>query len=254
MIADCNDPACLDARGDIPRPLQMSNSGGSAGAAGTGNTPGGTLAGNVLDVPLEDLAPAASVGGGVEVRAPSAAANADAITSAVGVGGMFRLDGIRQNTVVWVGVGAFATPPAGPFIDTIQAIDSTRSDFVDLLVIRRDVMSKLAAGFVTNPVELDPASAHIIVRFVDERRAPVPGVTVTFPEVISVAYDIGDTYIDTAEATSLRGVAVLMNLAAPRYPGGPTSIVAAVGDEELTANLLIAQGAVTVVTAVIPDP
>jgi hypothetical protein len=72
--------------------------------------------------------------------------------------------------------------------------------------------------------------------------------------MVSTAYDSGDTYTDTEDSTSRRGMAVLLNLAAAKFPGGVTSILAEVDGQQLTLQLHIAQSAVTVVTAVVPDP
>jgi hypothetical protein len=258
MVGDCNDPSCVDNRGQVPLPLPgIGNSGGSAGAAGGGNTPGATLAGTVGEVSSSDLLTLTSLRDSVEVRAPNATANGDEITGVPGPGGIYRLDGVRQSGVVWVGVGAFQIPSVEPYMDTLQAADTTQSGVVDLFVVRRDLMRQLATtAFMVPPVELDPDRAAIVIRFVDERGAPAAGVRITIPDptVIRTAYDAGDTYSDSLDATLDRGMALLLNLEAAAYPGSATSIVAEVDGVPLTTNLLIAQGAVTVVTAVIPDP
>jgi hypothetical protein len=258
MVADCNDPGCLDTRSGVPLPVSMAgNSGGSGGTAGGGNTPGGTLAGTVAEVSSSDLLTTTSLLDPVEVRAPNATANEDDVTGVPGPGGVYRLDGVRQSALVWVGVGAFQDPPVEPYMDTLQAADTTQSRVVDLFVVRRDLMRELAiTAFLMNTVDLDPARAAIVIRFVDERGAPAAGVRITIPDpaMFSTAYDAGDIYSDSLEATSERGMAILLNLPAAAYPGSATSIVADVSGEPLTTNLLIAQGAVTVVTAVIPDP
>lgn len=253
-IGDCNDPACLDAR-DLPQPSVPSTGVSGGGAGGTAGEGGGsTLAGNVLEV-AADLLGTDGLGGVVEVRAPNATLDADEIAGETGPGGTYRIDGVRQGAVVWVAVGAFESPPVEPYMDTLQAVDTTQG-VVDLRVMRRQVMRDLASTFLLEPVELDPELAAILIRFVDERGAPLAGVRITIPDPaqVSTAYDAGDTYSDALDATSVRGTAVLLNLPAARYPGGATSITADIDGEPLTANLLIAQGAVTVVTAVVPDP
>jgi hypothetical protein len=258
MVADCNDPACLDARVDAPPPVPTSgDSSGFGGTAGGGNTPGGTLAGTVGEVSSSDLLTPTSLLDPVEIRAPNATANGADITGVPGLDGVYRLDGVRESAVVWVGVGAFQVPPVEPYMDTLQAADTTQSRVVDLFVVRRDLMRQLAlTAFMVPPVELDPELAAIVIRFVDERGAPVAGVRINIPDpsLFSTAYDAGDTYSNALEATSERGMAIVLNLQAASYPGSATSIVAEVDGEPLTTNLLIAQGAVTVVTAVIPDP
>ena len=85
---------------------------------------------------------------------------------------------------------------------------------------------------------------------------PVEGVQITFPspEDVSTAYDVGNAYSDALPETSVRGMAVLLNLEAPPWPGTPLGIVADVDGEQLSAQVQVARNAVTVVTAVVPDP
>jgi hypothetical protein len=251
---DCDDSACIDARSNGAQVPTGNGDGGSGGSAGGGNMPGAggsTLAGTVREILSSDLVTSESLQGQVEVRAPND------VTAETGAGGMFRLDGVERGPAVWVGVGTFEDPPEEPFMDTLQAVDSARDNVVDLLVIRRDVMRDLAAqSFLNDTVEIDPAGAHIILRFVGEDGRPLEGVHVALPDpaLVSTAYDNGDGYSDALEATSTRGMAVLLNLAAARYPGTPTGIVAEVDAEQFTTELRVAAGAVTVVTAVVPDP
>jgi hypothetical protein len=84
----------------------------------------------------------------------------------------------------------------------------------------------------------------------------VTGVQIAFPapENVSTAYDAGDAYSDALPETSARGMAVLLNLQAPAWPGTPFGIVAELDGEQLSTEVQIARGAVTVVTAVVPDP
>jgi hypothetical protein len=252
---DCNDAACIDTRGNGVRlPPPAGNGAGAGGGAGSGNMPDpgdGTLAGTVREILSSDLGSSQSLQGQVEVRV------SEDLTTETGAGGMFRLDGIERGATLWVGVGNFEDPPAEPFIDTLQAVDSARSNVVDLLVIRRDVLRDVAAqSFLNGTVELDPARAHIVLRFVEEGGTPLEGVRLTLPDPaqVSTAYDNGDGYSDALEATSTRGMVVLLNHAAARYPGTPTGIVAELDDQQFTTELRIAAGAVTVVTAVVPDP
>jgi hypothetical protein len=216
----------------------------------------GTLAGTVREVATSDLVSSQSLQGAVEVRAPSA--DGDGVVAETGLDGMFRLDDIEQGETVWVGVGAFDDPPSEPFMDTLQAVDSIRSNVVDLLVFRRDLMRELASvAFLNQPIELDPAAAHIVMRFIGEDRAPLVGVHITFPDptLISTAYDLGDdTYSDAQDETSTRGVVVLLNLPAARFPGVSTGIAADIDGKPFTTRLQIAAGAVTVVTAIVADP
>jgi hypothetical protein len=260
LAQDCNDPACLETRADsFPLPLPGGpGEGGAAGAAGSGGMPGpdGELSGSVLEIVSQDLVTSQSLRGDVEVRAPSAAGSAP-VVSEPGADGFYRLEGIPRGAGVWVGVGNFRDQPVEPFIDTIQAVDTARSGFTNLVVVRRDTLRDLAASsFINQPAVLAPEGAHIVLQFVNGTMQPIEGVQITFPapENISTAYDAGDTYSDALPETSVRGMAVLLNLDAPSWPGTPFGIVADIDGEQLTADVQIVQGAVTVVTAVVPDP
>jgi hypothetical protein len=265
LASDCNDPACVDARGSgvvsAPRGAGPVGAAGAAGAAGGGGMPEpteGTLAGSVLQVVTSDLTSAVSLQGDVEIRSPSTDPTVDEpLVAEPALDGTYRLEGVEVGKVVWVAVGAFQDPPSGPFIDTLQAVDSTRASFVNLLVVRRDVLTDVAsASFINSPVELDPTRSQVVVHFVDEDGLALEGVQVQFPppDQVPTAYDDGDIYTDALDATSTRGMAVLANLNAPPYPGGSTTIVANLDGATFTTEIQIAAGALTVVSAVIEQP
>lgn len=260
LAQDCNDQACLDARADsFPLPLPAGpGGGGAAGAAGGGGMPDSDaeLSGSVLEIVSQDLVTSQSLRGEVEVRAPRSGGGRDVVT-APGDDGFYHLEDIERDARLWVGVGNFVDPPAEAYIDTLQAVDSGRSGFTNLLVMRRDTLSALAAtSFINQPAELTRDGAHIVLQFVDTARQPVAGVQITFPapESTSIAYDAGDAYSDALPETSARGMAVLLNLEAPPWPGTPLGIVAELDGAQLSTEVQIAGGAVTIVTAVVPDP
>jgi hypothetical protein len=257
---DCNDPECLDAREDsFPLPLPSGpGSGGAAGAAGGGGMPDGDgeLSGSVLEVVSQDLISTQSLRGDVEVRGPSAEGSGEVVTEP-GADGFYRLEGVERGAGIWVGVGNFADSPAGPFIDTLQAVDTGRSGFTNLVVLQRDTLTQLAAtSFISQPVVLSAEGAHVVLQFVNSARQPLEGVQIAFPapDDVSTAYDAGDAYSDALPQTSTRGMAVLLNIVAPPWPGGAYSVVATLDGEEFLAQVQIAEGAVSVVTAVVPDP
>jgi hypothetical protein len=260
MVGDCNDPACLDSPGLVPTPIGSGQS-GQAGAAGGNGMPdptAGSLTGNVLEIVNADLVTSGplSISGSVEVRAANALPGADDVVVVPAADGSFTLDDIERGSTVWVGVGAFDEPPGEPFIDTLQAADSSRMGVRDLLVVRRELLRELAAeSFINNPTELDPDRAHLILQFVDEDGGLVEGVQVTFPapEDVSTAYDAGPIYSDALAQTSTRGTAVLLNITAPDYPGTALTIIATLDGERFTAPVQVARRAVTIVTAVVPD-
>ena len=256
---DCNEPACLDARGDsfpLPLPTGPGND-GNGGAAGGGGMPGptGELAGSVLEIASQDLITARSVTGSVEVRAENPSDGDDIVVQPAS-DGSYRLRGIELGGRVWVGVGNFEDPPVEPFMDTLQATDSRRAGVTDLLVVRTDVLRELAAtAFLTQTVELDLERAHLIVRFIDADERPVEGVEIVFPspDSVPIAYDAGDTYSDGLPTTATRGMAVLLNVDAPAWPGSPLAIVAELDDEPFQVPVRVASRAVTVVTAFVPE-
>lgn len=263
-VTDCNEDACLDARDGVPVDIigaDPSTPGGGAGAGGGGGMPSpgvGTLAGTVLELASPDLQTRQNLLGGVEVRAAAATGTRDEpVSDETGVGGSFRLENIATARVTWVGVGDFASPPAEPYMDTLQAVDTTSGDLVSLLVARRDAMrDAVSFAFMGDDVELDPALAHIAIRFVRASGAPISDVHVAFPppEQAPTAYDAGDAFSSVLDATGDRGMALLVNLQAARYPGSATSVVAELDDLQFRAELQIAAGALTIVSAVVPEP
>jgi hypothetical protein len=261
LASDCNDPECIEARGSSMPTSPSSSSPGTAGAAGSGGMPdpgAGTLSGSVLQLSSPDLTSTTSLQGDVEVRAKSADTSATMpLVTEPAADGRYRLEGVELGQAVWVGVGAFEDPPSGDFVDTLQAVDSTRSDFVNLLVVPREVLADVvSASFITNPIEIDPNLSQVVIHFVDEDGLSLDGVQIDFPSAdqVPTAYDAGDTYSDALDATSTRGLALLANLPAPPYPGGPTSIVATRDGASFTTQLQVVRGGVTLVAAVVPLP
>jgi hypothetical protein len=142
-------------------------------------------------------------------------------------------------------------------MDTLQAVDATSDDLVNLLVARRDAVDEaVTVAFMGEGVVLDPALAHIAIRFVRASGAPISGVHIAFPtrELVPTAYDAGDAFSSVLDFTAERGMALLVNMQAPPYPGIATSVVAELDDLQFSAQLQIAAGALTIVSAVVPDP
>lgn len=262
LAQDCNDPACVAARGNaVLGGVGAIAPGGNGGGAGGGpGMPGAgiVLAGNVrqvtqLDPPLSQAVPVV-----LEVRAPSAVDGADAIADQTDAAGAYRLEDVAQAANVWVGVGTFEEPLTDTFyMDTLQAVDPTGSPD-DLVVMPRSTMQELAASaFSIDPIELDPAGAHLVVRFVDPSGTALPEVVVINPPVSNatrIAYDSGvNAYSEVSEATGVRGVAVIVNYPTVRYPGAGLQLIATLNDEDYVVDVQVAADSVSVVTAVI-DP
>jgi hypothetical protein len=262
-VTDCNDPECREVRNGVPIDIvgAGANVSGEAGAGGGGGMPGpgvGTLAGSVLELAASDLQTRRNLLGGVEVRAPRAGgATNDPVSAQTDTSGTFRLEGILAAGVTWVGVGNFSSSSVGPYIDTLQAVDATSDDFVNLLVTRRDALEDaIAVAFLGEGVSLEAGLAHVALRFVRASGAPIDGVHIVFPDIdlVPTAYDAGDAFSSALDVTSERGMALLVNLQAPAYPGGSTSVVAELDGQRFTAQLQVAAGALTIVSAVLPDP
>ena len=184
----------------------------------------------------------------LEVRA--AGSSGEGVVTETASGGSFRLEGVRTDPVLWVGVGAFDESSTGLFMDTLQPIDATRAENVQLLVMRRALMEQLAQTFMASP-ELDPARGHAIVSFIDGQERPVSGIRITFPDPaeVLVGYDAGDIYSDQVEETGTRGTVLLLNLPAAAYPGGLSGVVAENPSMQLiNFDLRVASGSVTLVT------
>jgi hypothetical protein len=170
-------------------------------------------------------------------------------------GGLFRLEKVRVEAALWVGVGAFDADLTGELMDTLQPVDSSQAQPVELLVVQRTVMEQISQGFVTP--ELDPDRAYAIITFLDAGGIGVPEIQVLFPapEDVSAAYDAGDIYSDQPDATSTRGSAVLLNIPASAYPGGFTHVQAQAQSplRTLDFDIQVARGSVTLATvSVVP--
>lgn len=258
----CADPAC-SSYVIAPRPVS-SEPAGAAGAAGQGGAGGGggmptattRLAGTVLELTGGDLGVVQPLFGQVRVRAESVDGGEPAETAPRSDGG-YELDGAPLARGLWVAVGAFESPPSAVYLDTLQPVDSTGAGPTDLYVVPREAMEALAASaYLVSPQELEPARAHVLVRFVDRDGAPTAGVRITFPapSEVPAAYDGGGVYSDGLEETSDQGAAVLLNLAAPAWPGASGTIQAEYAGSRFLFQVQLAADSVSLVTAVVPEP
>jgi hypothetical protein len=267
-IGDCPPEGCIGG----PSPIRDANSGalgmggtggagsgGSAGAAGSasagaaGSSMGQVSLSGSIDTVSESLAATQDLDGTVQVQAPGA--DGDQVITTSQEGGDFVLPGVLAQPNLWVGVGPFSADPTSTFVDTLQLVDTTRSEPVSLLEMSRATLQQLVVdSFMVSPVELNPQRGHVILRFVNAQRVGIPGVTLTTPAPAStsVAYDLGDQiYSDTQTETGTRGTLVLVNLAASAYPGVATTITAQVRGATRNVDVHIAAGALTLVTTVI---
>lgn len=254
---DCNDEGCLAGR---PGPLVPAGSivgaggagsggdAGSGGGAGLPSAPVGTLTGTIRSVVRPDMTGVRALNATVQVHAAGSAQPEVEIESEAG--GLFRLEKVRVDAALWVGVGEFDADLTSEFIDTLQPVDSSQAQPVELLVVQRTVMEQISQGFMSP--DLDPNRAHAIITFLDARGIAVPQIQVLFPapEDVGVAYDAGDIYNDQLDATSTRGSVVLLNIQASAYPGGFTHVQAQAKAplRTLDFDIQVARGSVTLAT------
>lgn len=256
VAGDCNEPSCIEVRdGAITRSIVALLPEPGGGAAGTGGNPppsSAQLQGTVRMIVEPDLFGTDPPNARVEVRAPGA--NGAAVAVSPDLDGSFSLSGVTAQEQSWVAVGNFNSPPIGPFLDTYQRANTAAQQPVELAVMQQAVMEQIAQGsFLATPQQLQNDRGHAIVQFIDPFGVPVPGVSLTYPtpDDAGIAYDSGDLYSDLLTETSVRGTVVLLNLSAPPYPGGSTSIVAraaSLPDREFRSDLRITAGSVTLFT------
>jgi hypothetical protein len=215
------------------------------------------LTGNVREVTQLDPPRAGGLRTVLDVRAASVVEGDDPVADATDGSGAYRLEDVEPAPLVWVGVGSFEAVIDSVYMDTLQAIDPTDSPD-DLVAVPRSLMQELAVtAFSSNPIELDPLAGHLVVRFVDPTGNALSDVTLLNPpasDTTRVAYDSGvAAYLETAEATSVRGVAVVMNFPAVRYPGAGLELVATLNDELYTVGVQVAADSVSVVDVIIDE-
>jgi hypothetical protein len=257
IAGDC-DENCVENPGPILNPgPDAPGMGGSAGAGGTGGGAGtagsaAVLSGSVRAIIAPVLTDDPDLDGTVVVRAPGTSMAQVSVNS--GTDGSFRLEGVTPNANLWVGVGPFSNDQASTFVDTLQVVNTTVAAPVALLAMRRVVLEQIKEGFLSNPLEFNADRGHVILRFVNQQRQGISGISLVSPDPAqtSVAYDQGDTYSDVPTETAERGTLVLMNLPTSPYPGTATTIRAEVGGMNRDVDVHTAAGAVTLVTQVMP--
>jgi hypothetical protein len=208
-----------------------------------------TLSGNIQELSA-NLTPDPNLNGTVKVQA--AGEDVDQVSVVSDPNGDFRLTGVNRTLPLWVGVGPFDGDPASTFVDTLQAVATPLTLPVQLLVMPRSALDEIVfQGF---PNGIDTTKGHAILRFVDEQRMGISGVSLVSPPAMdtNVAYDVGDTYSDQVTATDLRGTMVLLNLRSVPYPGSATRIGVNLRDIRHDVVVQLADGAISVVTTVMP--
>lgn len=128
-------------------------------------------------------------------------------------GGEFRL--MPDGAAPWW-VRVEPTDRSPELLSVVQRVQ--RPGAVQLFIIERQSLSDVSEALVFNPTALDPERGHAIIRFTGRRGAALAGVSAV-PSSGVLAYDIGETYTDSTNATAARGAVAIFNIAASAPPG-----------------------------------
>jgi hypothetical protein len=121
-------------------------------------------------------------------------------------GSTFSVPGAAIGSSVW----ATVAPTSKAALPTIQPADTTASP-LELAVVPGTTIDTIYT-FLSTPVVRELGAAHVVIRFLNAKTGvPVTGVTVTHQN-LSVAYDTGGSWSDTAPGTGVAGYAVVVNV------------------------------------------
>jgi hypothetical protein len=121
-------------------------------------------------------------------------------------GTSFSIDGVLADLGVW----ATVTPSTAIALPTVQPVDTTTGQSVELAVVPGATIDLIYA-VLTAATTRQAGAAHVVVHFIDSNGAGVQGVSVSHGSDI-VAYDSGGSWSDLAQATGPAGFAVVVNV------------------------------------------
>lgn len=162
-------------------------------------------------------------------------------------GGAYSVASVEARSDLWALL--LSTPPATDVLPTLLSVDATRTSR-DLAFARSSVLSGIYIGLLS-PVTLDAGKAQLVLRFLTPAGVPLAGVKVSAAPGTVVAYDAGGSYSDAQLATDIRGMAILVNVAAAPLPGADLPIALSVAGLTQAAMVRAAQGAVTVADVIV---
>lgn len=250
-IGDCMGEGCDPGNGGgvyvppptshndaMPPPTMMEEDSGSSTL--------GTLTGDVTMLTGTDLKMAGDIQSEVEISALAAAGGR--ATARYDGDEDFSLANVQITGNLWVAVEAVGNPTRA-LMRTLQAVKSTTTDPFHLKVVERASIEEIAAeGALLTPVALDPEKGHVVIYFVDTADRPVSGIRILDTTAINgavVAYDGGNTYNDSFEATDAGGSALLLNVEAIPFPGEAVPIAFNHNNLDLSFEVDVARDAIT---------
>lgn len=127
-------------------------------------------------------------------------------------GDQYGVTGVKLGNPVW----ATVEPQPADGLPTAQPLNTSSFDTFDLVAVQGSTLDLI---YNVLPIVLtrDPATAQIVLRFVDDQGAPIPGVLVEHLNE-TVIYDAGGTWTDDALGTGDQGFAIVANVAAGSGP------------------------------------
>ena len=160
--------------------------------------------------------------------------------------GSFTLDGVAPGKGNWF-AAIDATVGGGTVLSTIEPLDvDAAQPVVKLLAVDRVELQQVLFG-LSLPQQPATGTGYAML-FFQKAGVGSPGVTVTAPSGATVLYDSGAGYDLVANGvtkTGDRGMAIVVGIAAPAYPGSTLSVVYDAGAGARSAAVRVAAGAVT---------
>lgn len=127
-------------------------------------------------------------------------------------GAEYGVSGVKIGSPVWAKV----VPQPADGLPTAQPLNTLSADTFELVTVQGSTLD-LVYNVLPTVLTRDPATAQIVLRFVDDQGAPIPGVLVEHQGEV-VVYDAGGTWTDDALGTGDQGFAIVANVAAGSAP------------------------------------
>lgn len=192
--------------------------GGGGGGKGGGSGDGGVLpdgsaatsvSGSVIALTGDDFVTGTAYGDPATITAEGAAGSD---ISAKYDGQTFSLSGVLVGLGVWFD----ATPNGQVFLPTLQPVNTTIDQPVDLLIVQGSTFD-LIYSVLSLPTQREIGRAHVMLRFVDATNGqPLAGVKVSHQTDV-VAYDAAGSWSDLETGTGALGMAVIVNAQAQAF-------------------------------------
>lgn len=196
-------------------PIPIGGGGGDAGVTDSAVTdaPGSAISGSILVLTDDDFTTGLPLPGLATVSVEGA--NGISVTGNYD-GDKYSVSGVKIDSPVW----ATVEPQPADGLPTAQPLNTTATDVLDLVTVQGSTLD-LIYNVLPTLVTRDPGMAQIVLRFVDEQGAPVPGVLVEHLGEV-VVYDAAGTWTDDAVGTGDQGFAIVSNVAPASGPAKQT--------------------------------